>query len=201
SSNLGYSRRDFQQSTVTNNTNNPFLVRNIQVPYAIVKNPDGTYATGVGASFTGADQLDNTYWDQNYLDQFKATLGLSFTYKLLRDLSIGMLNGIDYRESQTTQYGSPLAFNRISTTSITGHAGFQFEGLTRFFQADIRPFVTYKRTFARVHDVEVSAFGEYIQQINNGFNEQGFGVDPKRPNTPASTTQGNAVNQLFAVVG
>ena len=201
STNLGYSRRDFQQSATTNSTANPFLVRNLQVPYAIVKKPDGNYATGGPASFIGANELDLVKYDQNYNDQFKATIGLNFAYKLVKNLTIGMQDGIDYRETQSTNYGSPLPYLRATSGTLTTKAGFQFEGLTRFFESDIRPYVTYKKTFADVHDVEVSVFGEYLQQINNGFNEQGFGVDPKRPNTPAATTQGNSVNQLYAIVG
>lgn len=200
SSNLGYSRRNFQQSTQTNGLTNPFLLRNIQVPYALIKKPDGTYATGTGASFSGANELDEVALDQNYNDQIKATISGNAAYKLLRDIQVGMQAGIDYRETQNTQYGDPRAFLRVSSTSITGHSGFQFQSVTRFIQPDIRPYITYKRTIDR-HDIDVTVEGEYVQLFQNGFNEQGFGVDPKRPNTPAAVTQGNAANQLYAVVG
>ncbi|RYY11657.1 MAG: SusC/RagA family TonB-linked outer membrane protein, partial [Chitinophagaceae bacterium] len=46
SSNIGYTKRNFQQSTTTNNLGNPFLVGAVNVPYVKVRNADGSYAVG-----------------------------------------------------------------------------------------------------------------------------------------------------------
>lgn len=201
--NLGYTKRNFQQSTITNSTGNPFLAAAINVPYAKIRNADGSYAVGSPSipSFTAANTLDLTLKDENYNDQFKGTLGITANYRIINELTASFTTGIDFRETQNTNYGSKNAFVRISSSSITGKAGFQTEGLTRFLTGNVRPSLTYRKLFGSSHDVEVTALGEYVKEISKFFNAQGFGTDPKRPNTPAAITQGNASNQLFAVVG
>ena len=201
STNLAYTKRNFQQSTVGNNLGNPFLTSAVNVPYAKVRNDDGSYATGIGASFAAANQLDLTKYDENYNDQFKGTLGFVAGYKLNKDFSVNLTTGVDFRETQNTNYGSKLAFVRQSSTSITGRAGFQSEGLTRFLRTTVRPSVNYRHMFADKHDVELGVYGEYVREFNKAFTLTGFGTDPKRPNTIAAVTQGNASNQLFAQVG
>lgn len=203
SSSLSYVRRNFQQSTTTNSTGNPFLAVNIQTPYALVYKPDGSYATGVGAGFTGANQLDLTKYDQNYNDQLKAVLGITSTYKITNDLTAGITAGIDFRETQNTNYGSKLAFLRTpaATSSVTTLAGFQSESFSRYFQADVRPSLTYSKVIAQKHKLNVSAYGEYIRQFNKAFNLTGYGIDPRTPNTPAAITQGDISNLLIANVG
>ncbi len=201
STNLAYTKRNFQQSAVGNSLGNPFLTSAVNVPYAKVRNDDGSYVTGIGASFAAANQLDLTKYDQNYNDQLKATLGFVAGYKLNKDFSVNLTTGADFRETQNTNYGSKLAFVRQSSTSITGRAGFQSEGLTRFLRTTVRPSVNYRHMFADKHDVELGVYGEYVREFNKAFTLTGFGTDPKRPNTIAAVTQGNASNQLFAQVG
>ncbi|SJZ81007.1 SusC/RagA family TonB-linked outer membrane protein [Sediminibacterium ginsengisoli] len=203
SSSLAYVKRNFQQSATTNSTGNPFLAVNIQSPYAKVFNADGTYATGVGASFTGANQLDLTKYDQNYNDQLKAIIGLTASYKITEDLSAGLTVGTDFRETQATNYGSKLAFLRTpaATSTPTTLAGFQTETFSRYFQADIRPSLNYNKVINQKHKLNVGVFGEYIRQFVKTFNATGYGIDPRTPNTPAAITQGDAVNLLFANVG
>ena len=199
SSNLGYTKRNFQQSADFN-TSNVFASSALAVPYHRVYKPDGTFATGTGTKFVATNNLDQTFYDENYNDQLKATLGFTVNYKITRDLTAGITGGVDFRETQNTQYGSKLVYTRLSSTSITGQAGFQFEGLTRFFTGTVRPSLTYRKVIGDMHDFEVVVLGEYIREIAKGFSGQGYGTDPKRPNTPAAITQGNASNQLYAIV-
>jgi TonB-linked SusC/RagA family outer membrane protein len=201
STNLGYVKRNFQQSTVTNSTGNPFLATNIGLPYRKIFKPDGSYATGIGNSFLAANQLDLTKYDENYNDQLKATLGFSISYKITEELTAALTSGVDFRETQATNYGSKLAFLRLTSTSITGQAGFQTETFDRFATSNVRPSLTYKKLFADKHDIEVSAVGEYVQENYKGFNFTGFGIDPRTPNTPAAVTPGNAANQLYITAG
>lgn len=200
-SNLGYTKRNFQQSTQGNSLGNPFLTAAVTIPYAKVFKDDGSYATGIGNSFVGANQLDLTKNDKNYNDQLKATMGVTAAYKITENLSAGVTSGIDFRETQNTNYGSRLAFTRTTSTNIRTRSGFMTEGLTRFFRATVRPNITYKNVFRENHDVEISAYSEYVREFSKSFSATGYGVDPKRPNTMAAITQGDAVNQLFAVVG
>ncbi len=201
SSNLGYVKRNFQQTTQTNGTANPFLATNIALPYKQVYNPDGTFAAGAGFPDLGATQLDLTYYDRNYNDQIKATVGFTASYNITSNVTAALTSGIDFRETQNTNYGSQLAFSRRVSTSITGRAGFQTEGLNRILTSNVRPSLTFKKVFAERHDFEVSAIGEYVQENFKSFTLTGFGIDPRTPNTPAAIQVGNAANQLFIRAG
>ncbi|NOT51656.1 MAG: SusC/RagA family TonB-linked outer membrane protein [Chitinophagaceae bacterium] len=201
SATLGYTRRNFQQSTVTNSLGNPFLVVNLQVPYTTVRNPDGTFNLGNGSKYVATTQMDLNFWDENYNDQMKATLSFNVGYKITKDITAGFIAGVDFRETQNTNYGSKEAYSRKISTSITGNAGFQFEDLTRLSTSTIRPSVTYRKLFNDKHDIEAVVLGEYVQENSKSFSAQGFGIDPRIPNTPSSITQGNAVNQLYAIIG
>ncbi len=200
SSNIGYTKRNFQQSTGTNSLGNPFLSSVVNVPYAKLYNDNGGFATGVGSSFAAANQLDLTKYDKNFSNQIKTTLGLTTSYKVTSHITLGLTTGVDFRETQNTNYGSKIPFVRASSSSITGKAGFQTEGLSRFLTASVRPSATYRNMFLEKHDVEFTVLGEYVTELEKVFSATGFGTDPKRPNTPAAITQGNTANQLFARV-
>jgi TonB-linked SusC/RagA family outer membrane protein len=201
-STLGYTKRNFQQSATGNSLGNPFLTSAVNVPYTKPFKDDGvTYATGVGAPFAAANQLELTKYDLNYNDQIKVTLGATSTYKITEDITAAVTSGIDFRETQNTNYGSQIPFTRRTSTSITGRAGFQSEGLSRFMRATVRPSVTYRKSFQDKHDIDVSAYGEYIREYNKSLSMTGFGSDPKRPNTMAVIVPANATNQLYHTVG
>lgn len=201
SSNLAYVKRNFQQSTTTNSTGNPFLAVNITPPSTLAYRPDGTYATGTGAPFVGANQLDLTYYDKNYTNQLKANIGMTAAYLITDDITAAVTAGIDFRESQATNYGSKLAYLRTTSTTETGRAGFQSESVARFFSPDIRPSLSFSHLYGDKHKVDVGVYGEYISQFSKAFNLTGYGIDPRTPNTPAAITQGDGSNLLFANVG
>jgi TonB-linked SusC/RagA family outer membrane protein len=204
-STFAYTKRNFQQSTTTNSLGNPFLIVNLQAPTSLVYKPDGTgnYATGVGSSFAGANQLDLTRYDQNYSDQFKAIVGMTASYKITNDITAGVTTGVDFRETQSSSYGSKLAFNRTpaATSTPTTLAGNQFEALSRYLQLDVRPSISYNKVISQKHKINAGVYGEYLRQYTKNFSLTGYGIDPRTPNTPAAITQGNAVNLLFANVG
>jgi TonB-linked SusC/RagA family outer membrane protein len=201
STHLGYTKRNFQQSTVGNNLGNPFLVANVTAPYTQLYNPDGAFATGTGSQFTGANTYELTELDENYNDQVKAIFGVNAAYRITNSITAALTSGADFRETQTSSYGSKLAYTRRTSTTPTGSAGFQSEGLTRFLQLNVRPSVNFRQTFNTAHDVDVTVFGEYINQFDKSLTGTGYGIDPRTPNTPAAITQGDAVNRLYANVG
>ncbi len=199
SSNIGYTKRNFQQSATTNSTQNPFLAVNITQPYALVYKPDGSYATGNGAKFVGANQLQGTLYDQNYNDQVKITTGFTASYKITNNVTAALTSGVDFRETQSTLYQSRLAQYSINSSTPTStfvngawsrpkNGGYQ-EGLSRFFTGNVRPSVTYRGRFAERHDLEVTALGEYVTEMVKTFSVFGSTTDNKRPNTPATLQQ------------
>ena len=195
--NFGVTKRNFQQSTATANLGNPFLSSTLAVPYLIPRNPDGTYATGVPAKFALTNTLDLTEKDRNYNNQIKGTIGFVTAYKLSQRLSLGLTTGLDFRETQGSNYGSTLAFSRRTSASITGRAGFQTETLDRYLTGNVRPSITYKNIKNEKHDFETSLIGEYVTERTKFFGVTGFGTDPKRPNTIEALPPVNAVNQFF----
>lgn len=197
SSSIGYTKTNFQQSTTGNNLGNPFLVSNVSAPYVKPFNADGTYATGVGAMYAAANTLDLTSYDKNYNDQLKTLFSLNASYQISKSLTASLLVGLDFRETQGTNYGSKLAFTRKNSTSITGQAGFVTETITRWFQPDIRPSLSWKKTFKEKHDFDVTAVGEFLKQVQKGYGATGYGIDPRTPNTSAAITPGNGTNQLY----
>lgn len=197
STNLGYTKRNFQQSTTTNGLGNPFLVVNIAAPYHRPYNTDGTMNNGNTNKHVSTTLLDLINKDKNYNDQMKATLGFNMAYKITEDLTAGLVTGFDFRETQSTVYQAKDAYTRTISSTITTREGSQIEQLERFNTASVRPSLTYRKLFADVHDVEITAVGEYIQENYKFFTSTGYGIDPRTPNTPAAVTQGNAVNQLF----
>lgn len=198
---LGYTKRNFQQSTTTNSLGNPFLTAAVNVPYARLLDDQGNYATGTGNSFSAANQLDLTKYDLNYNNQFKGLVSVNASYKITNNISANLTAGVDFRETQNTNYGSKLAYLRKTSSSITGKAGFQTEGLNRLLTSTVRPSVTYKKQIKEKHDLEVMAVGEYLNELSKNIGFTGYGTDPKRPNSDAAITQGSAANQLYAIVG
>lgn len=209
SSSIAYTKRNFQQSTTTNSTANPFLAVNIATPYARVYDDNGKYFVGnnvyyplvPSTAFVGANQLDVTSLDQNYNDQVKGLLSTNMSYKIGKYITAAVVAGLDFRETQNTQYGSKLAFNRYSSGTLTTKAGFQYEDLARYFSYDIRPSLDFRRNFTDKHLVDVMLVGELVKEYTKSFSLTGYGIDPRTPNTPAAITQGNAANQLYAAVG
>lgn len=203
SSNLGYTKRNFQQTTTTNNLNNPFLSVNVQAPYQLVYKPDGTYNTGTGAKYAGTNALDLVHYDENYNDQLKATIGTNLLYRITDDISANLVTGIDFRETQSSLYSSRLPYLRSAAAgaSITAQAGGQTETLERFLTSNARASLTYHKLFAERHDVEATVLGEYVQENYKYITMTGYGIDPRTPNTPAAIQPGNAGNQLYIAAG
>jgi TonB-linked SusC/RagA family outer membrane protein len=201
STSLAYTKRNFQQSTAAANLGNPFLIINVTSPYSKVFNPDGSYVTGnTGNGFAAANTLDLTRYDQNYNNQIKAVASLIASYKITKNLSAGVTTGVDFRETQNTNYGNQLAFIRVTSTTATGRAGFVTDGLDRIFTSTVRPSLNFNKVFAEKHKLDVAVYGEYIRNFSKTFNATGFGIDPRTPATPAAITQGNGTNNLFAQI-
>lgn len=200
SSQLGYTKRNFQQSTTSNGLANPFLSSAVSVPYHLPYDDAGEFRTGVGAKYAATNQLDLTKYDLNYNDQLKATVGLTAAYNITDKINASITAGADYRQTQGTNYGSKLPFSRRNSTSITGRAGFQQETLDRWFVGSVRPMITYRNNLKDRHDLEFNLVGEYIRTFSKFFSVTGYGSDPKRPNTMASIIPANAANQLFHAV-
>jgi TonB-linked SusC/RagA family outer membrane protein len=191
---------------------NSFLTPNMMVPYVKVRNADGSY--NVQGSIRGdADRfapqfLDLKAKDLNYNNQLKATIGFTSSYQINKNLVAAATAGFDFRETQSTVYGNreayvrtPASFTDPDNVDPRQLAGSMSESLTRFLTMNVRPSVTYTKTFKEVHDLELSAVGEYVQENAKSISATGYGIDPRTPNTIGVVTQGDQNNFLFAAVG
>lgn len=206
SSNFGYVKRNFDPA-FPGYIFNSFLTPHIMSPYSRAFRDDGGLllnGTVGNATYFGAQFLDIKKLDKVYNDQLKATLGITMSYKIMNNLTAAVTAGADFRETQNTTYNSRAAYVRTPASgqgSLTQLAGAQAEALTRFLTSSVRPSITYQKLFGGRHDVEITALGEYVQENSKAFNLTGYGIDPRTPNTPGVIQQGNAGNQLYAVVG
>lgn len=208
SSNIGYTKRNYDPN-FPGFIFNSFLVPAIQAPYVKPRNFDGTYAAGstttdIGASrYTAGQFLDIKSKDKTYNDQAKIAIGINLAYKLSPYLTAAINASTDFRETQNSAYNNRDAFIRQPgpDQSPTTVAGSQTEDLTRFITTDVRPTLTFQKIIREKHDLEVMALGEFLQEHTKVLSLTGYGIDPRTPNTPGVITQGNAGNDLFAVVG
>jgi TonB-linked SusC/RagA family outer membrane protein len=201
SSNIGYTIRNFQESTVTNSTANPFLASRITPGYIAPYKADGTWNNGAPLYYAGPNTLNAMEFNEILNDQIKMTLGFDASYKIIKNVTAGFFAGADFRETQATTYRHPRAWNNSSSADIRTRSGSITESLGRFWQYNMRGSLGWAKNYNNIHDVEITGYAEFLKTKQKNFSMQGFGVDEKRPNTPAATTQGNAGNQLFAIVG
>jgi TonB-linked SusC/RagA family outer membrane protein len=204
---VGYTKRSFQQSAVTNSVFNPFLSSRLTAPYYTPKLPNGQVNyTGTGLGSYGPYLIDAMEKDQNYNDQLKTTLGVTADYKVFKNFTIGTFGAVDFRETQGTFYANP---NTITNTPLINAAvrtqgGSITESLGRFLQVNGRMSLTYAKTFNQKHDVNVLGFYETIQTFTKSLSQQGFNTDPRRPNTFAGVlpvNTGNATNYFANASG
>ncbi|MFC4263231.1 SusC/RagA family TonB-linked outer membrane protein [Ferruginibacter yonginensis] len=209
SSNIGYTKRRFQESTTSNNLRNPFLasrltpstVRLWRAGFENSNDYQNGLAVGTGNQFSGANLVQNNFFNKNYSDQIKVVGSTNFNYKITDALSASALVGIDYRQTQATFYSDPRTFYNTSSTDVRIRSGSQSENLDRFAQYQLRAGLTYSKLFNTKHRVEVSAFTESIHSFSKFLSLTAYGVDFRRPNTLAGTLQGTIQNQLVGLTG
>lgn len=207
SSSIGYTKRNFQESTTSNNLRNPFLASRLTPSTVRLWKPgqenSGDYLngllTGTGNQFSGANLVQLNKINQNYSDQAKILGSLNTSYKIVGGLSANALVGVDFRETQGTFYSDPRVFYNSSSTVPTTKSGSLTESLERNLQYQARAGLTYAKTFNEKHSVDISTYTEYLRNYYKLFSLTAYGVDPRRPNTLAGTTQGTVANQLVGV--
>ncbi len=199
SSNVGYTRRNFQANELNAFATfvNPFFVPMVTPRYIGVFDPAGGYNVGTSIIYSAPTQLDKTQYDKVYNDQIKAVLSTSINYEFTKNIYAGLTGGIDFRHTQNTTYNDPRVFDTYTNTNVRTRTGSISDGYNRQLILNARAYAGYKNTFARDHDVDVAVYGEYLAGYSKLLAATAFGVDPRRPNTFAGVTVGNAANQLF----
>lgn len=199
SSNLGYTRRNFQTNVLNafNTFVTPFFVPMVTPRYIGVFKDDGGYNVGNSIIYSAPTQLDKTKYDKVYSDQIKAILSASINYNFTNTIYAGITGGLDFRHTQNSTYNDPRVYDTYSSTNVRTRTGSMQDGYNRILTLNARAYAGYKNTFATDHEVEATVYGEYIASYTKFLTALAYGIDPRRPNTFASVTVGNAANQLF----
>ncbi len=203
---VGYAKRSFQESSTTNSVQNPFLSSRITAPFYTPKDKTGAVNfNGSSLAAYGPYVIDAMELNKNYSDQLKATMGLNASYKVYKDITLNAFGSVDFRETQGTVYNSPLTvLNRLLNATVRTKTGNMVESLERTLQLNGRLGATYAKTFKDKHAVTVAGFYETLQTFYKFNSQQGFNLDPRRPNTFASVgtvNTGNAVDYYPVVSG
>lgn len=202
SSNIGFTRRNFQANTLLgyNDVINPFGIAQLTPSYISPKLPNDSFNVGLALPFIGPTMLDKIANDKVYNDQLKGVLSLSLNYDFTKNIYGGVVAGLDFRETQNTTYNDPRTFDTRNNSNIRTKTGSMSEALNRYVQLTGRTYAGYRNVFDNDHSIDVTVYGEYIREFNKAFSGTGYGIDPRRPNTIAAITAGNATNQLFQSV-
>src|SRR4051812_23678197 len=146
SSNLGYTRRNFQtgQTTQFNGVVNPFFVPLTTPRYITPTLPNGKYNVAAGIVNAGPVYLDKTQYDKVYNDQIKTVIGMNVDYNFTKNIYGGAVTGIDYRHTQNVSYNDPRTFDTRISASVRTHSGSYSEGTNEFFQADAKAYLGYR---------------------------------------------------------
>ena len=141
----------------------------------------------------GSQGLERLLNSSDKTDQFKSIIGTSFAYQILPELKLSTRAGIDYRNSTDQVFINPDSYyGSRSTGNTLGGKGRLTDGSRRNFNVISTSGVTFAKTFDSKHDVEVSAFYEYVYNNYNSFGFSAYGIDGRLPETPAGVTNGSA---------
>ena len=141
----------------------------------------------------GSQGLERLLNSSDKTDQFKSIIGTSFAYQILPELKLSTRAGIDYRNSTDQVFINPDSYyGSRSTGNTLGGKGRLTDGSRRNFNVISTSGITYAKTFESKHDVEVSAFYEYVYNNYNSFGFSAYGIDGRLPETPAGVTNGSA---------
>lgn len=202
----GYTRRNFIESENSITLANPFAAAYLGLPYHKLYNDDGTVATGSGR--TGANAFARVDGTSSISDQLKLLSSATVNVDITKNISIGGFAGIDYRNTVTERsvYPGSYAANTSGfptgpNTGSTVGGGSYGNGTTGFLQYITRANAGYHNVFAEKHDVDFQLVSEYTREKQKTFTYTGYGLDPKRLNTPAAITPGTVDNQLIPAVG
>ena len=202
----GYTHRNFIESENSITLANPFAAAYLGLPYHQLYNPDGTIATGSGR--TGANAFARIYGTANKSNQIKLLSSANLNYDLTKNISIGGFGGIDYRTTTTERSVYPGSYAANTSGFPTGPGSGQTtgggsygNGNTNFLQYIVRVSAGYHKIIKEIHDLDIQAISEYTREKQGSFAYTGYGIDPKRLNTPNAITPGTSTNLLIPAVG
>ncbi|WP_430412019.1 SusC/RagA family TonB-linked outer membrane protein [Kordia sp.] len=196
---MGYSVNDNPASAGTGSLDNPFINAYIGSPSLNPFNPDGSLdLTGDGT--TGFQNspivaLNTATLNTGVQDELKIVGKIGATLEVAKNVTVGSSIGMDFEQINALTIITPGSLRGLNNDTNNPPAalikGSHQENFTRNVTFNTNAFVTYKNTFSDVHNIEVSAFTEYVKQHFDTYGFEAFGLDPKLPGVGAGFTSGN----------
>lgn len=102
------------------------------------------------------------------------------SYKLTNDLTFGSALGLDYTQATGLRVQDPKSFNSLLFQE-TGEdfLGFQTESFAREFAANVNTSLSYNKTFAEKHTIDLAAYTEYYKAHLKSFSATQRGLNDK----------------------
>ena len=202
-STAGYTDRSFIESEGGIFLANPFAAAYLGLPYQTLINP-ATNAVDTGGGKTGPNAYSRISSTSSTSGQLKLLSSMSLNYDITKTFSIGGFAGIDYRTTTTERSVYPGTYAANTAAFPTGPRVTPGQGNgsygntnTSFLQYIVRANAGYHKLFNEVHDVDVQLISEFTRERYREFGYTAYGVDPKRPNTPAALTTPSSANLLI----
>lgn len=194
---FGYSEQNITESEAGVALANPIAAAYLELPYRRVRDDNGNVITGAG--LTGSNALDRLNTTTQRLHQYKGNLAVNLQYRIWDGLSFRSINGVDWRNNNTSRWIDPRSFAGRSVAQ--GAQGSYNEGMSENLQLISTTGFVYQKTFAGKHAVNFQAMYEGIRNRTRNFAATGFGLNPNLPNTPAGITAGSSSNNLIPLIG
>jgi TonB-linked SusC/RagA family outer membrane protein len=194
---VGYSDQNLIESEAGVALANPIAAAYLELPYRRLRNDAGNVITGAGR--IGSNAYDRLFTTTQNLNQYKATLGATLEYRLFGGLYFRTINGVDWRNNNTSRFIDPNSF--AGSQVAQGAQGSYNEGISENVQFITTTGLAFRRTFKNVHAVNANLMYEGIRNKFRSFNATGFGINPRLPNTPAGITQGSPTNNFIPLIG
>lgn len=198
---LGYSNSKFTEGVQSSSVGASMASVYYALPYEYPYAPDGTLIHfGNRDKYFILDQREGSAGLERLLNSsssselFNTNVGANLAYQILPTLKAHTRLGIDYRNKTTQDYINPDSYYGSQDEDPTiGGQGMFGEGYARTTSIVSTSGLTYQDTFNEKHNLELSAYFEYLYDRNRSFGYIGYGIDDRLPGTPAGVT----VNDKF----
>lgn len=191
--NIGYSNSSFTEgveaSSVGASMASVYYALPYEYPYAsdgVLVHPGNKSLYPIYDLREGSQGLERLLNSTNKTDQLKTIIGANFGYQILPELKAITRFGVDYRNSTDQSFINPDSYygSRNNSNTLGGRGRFD-EATRRNFNLISTSGLTFSKVLEEKHDLEVSAYLEYLYNNYNSFGFSGFGIEGRLPETPA----------------
>lgn len=191
---MGYSASSFIEAEGGTSGNNPLSAVYYGVGYEYPYIGDSLVHTGNNNRFgafdtrEGSNALERQLNTSSKSNQLKGILSSSLGYTIVKGLVAKTRIGIDFRQSLDEAFINPDSYSGFRVT--TGRKGSFSETSRRNFSFIATSGLSFNKTIADAHDIEVSALFEYSSNRFKSFGYTGYGIEGRLPQTPVGITVG-----------